>query len=185
MNEAFQTSLQNKVPLQNLVKPLRESLIKSFREENEKSTGKEVEWYILTGRKEYSHLFRVRSKSGLQYVQKIFFAADLLEHLMNFSSFSDSDFDDDFNNYISEDNMPDALQPLVKHFFATYEDNEETVGKDKQEIAELRDNLKLEMFSFFVENPLEKHCYKWWSYFSQNVADNMDYVYYINNITEL
>jgi hypothetical protein len=67
--------------------PLIESLVQKLKalekiENNNKET--EVEWIIITGRKVFSHAYKIKSNSNIAYVQKIYFTTvELKDHILN------------------------------------------------------------------------------------------------------
>lgn len=155
---------------------LVDTLLNSYRAENTCGTENEVEYIVISGRKEFNHAYKIKTKSGKLFAQKLYFVTTELEyHVKNALKYEGEYLCSMFSEYIHPQIVPLHLAECAVAYIGTFADNNE---KDRKCLYD-------ELFRHVLENPLETFSYNWWNFYITHIVRNMHDVYFIDNFTEL
>lgn len=160
------------------IRSLITTLTNILKSENANGTENEIEYIVISGRKEYNHAYKIKTKSGELFVRKIYFVTTELEaNIKNAMIYEQEYLCSIFSEYIDPQIVPNYLKQVAVNYIKTFDDD----NCDKQ----IRKSLYDEIFKHVLENPLEKFSYCWWNYYITHVVQNMHNTYFISNFTEL
>lgn len=152
------------------------ALLDSYKTENAQCTDDEIEYIVISGRKEFNHAYKIKTKSGKLFAQKIYFVTTELEHhIKDAIKYEKEYLRSLFSEYVNPQIVPPHLIKCSIDYIETFDNNNE---KDRKTLYD-------ELFLHVLENPLESFSYSWWNFYITYIVRDMHDVYFISNFTEL